>query len=343
MADTLFHSYSQNGEDVVLWRALRDVGLGRYIDVGANDPRKYSISMAFYERGWSGITVEPDPEFADRQARSRPRDVLVRAAAADRDGDEIRFYVVDGTGLSTTDHELAMRHEQAGYPFHDITVGTRTLDSILDEQGWQDLDIHFMTVDVEGAEAAVLRGVDLAKHRPWVLVVESTAPLSTVSTTDQWESRVLEAGYQKTLFDGLSTFYVADERADTLFDKLSVPACPLDDYMGWEYWTTLEELQAAREEIARLRSETAHWRSTASRRWATTLARTAELDETQERLRRMTEAYQEMGGLHHDRFYEVAALRQELEQMRGSKSWQLTEPLRRIRTKLPIPLPKRRG
>ena len=67
VVSTTFESFSQNGEDVVLWRALHDVGKGRYIDVGANHPELFSVSMGFYQRGWSGITVEPDPAFAQMQ------------------------------------------------------------------------------------------------------------------------------------------------------------------------------------------------------------------------------------------------------------------------------------
>lgn len=333
MSGATFRSYSQNGEDVVLSRALRDVELGRYIDVGANDPAKYSVSRAFYERGWSGITVEPDPDFADRQRRERPRDVLVTDAVTDHDRGEITFYVVDGTGLSTTDRDLALRHQEAGYPFHEIRVGTRTLDSLLDEHGWQGSDIHFMSVDVEGAEPAVMRGIDLTKYRPWVLLVESTAPLSTARTVGPWESQVLDAGYRRTLFDGLSTFFVAEEHADQLAERLSFPACPLDDYQSWELWNTYERLA----EVSELRAQTIRWRSAAASRWATALAQLVSLEDTQAELEKMTAAYHEMGALHHDRFHEAAALRAEIAQMTGSTSWRITEPLRHARRRLRPP------
>ena len=54
-----FVSYAQNFEDVMLWRALREVTHGFYIDVGAADPDSDSVTRAFYDRGWSGINVEP--------------------------------------------------------------------------------------------------------------------------------------------------------------------------------------------------------------------------------------------------------------------------------------------
>ena len=64
MDQPAFVSNAQNGEDVVLWRALGDLPRGRYVEVGANHPLIDSVSRAFYDRGWSGVCVEPLPTFA---------------------------------------------------------------------------------------------------------------------------------------------------------------------------------------------------------------------------------------------------------------------------------------
>ena len=56
-------SYAQNYEDVVLERCFKDVPAGFYIDVGAWDPLEHSVTHHFYERGWHGINIEPNPEF----------------------------------------------------------------------------------------------------------------------------------------------------------------------------------------------------------------------------------------------------------------------------------------
>ena len=60
-----FISYAQNFEDIRLWRALKFFENGFYIDVGANDPTHDSVTKAFYDRGWSGINVEPMQNFHD--------------------------------------------------------------------------------------------------------------------------------------------------------------------------------------------------------------------------------------------------------------------------------------
>ena len=58
-----FVSYAQNFEDHAM-RALSHVDCGFYIDIGAHHPTIDSVSLAFYERGWTGIDVEPVPDCA---------------------------------------------------------------------------------------------------------------------------------------------------------------------------------------------------------------------------------------------------------------------------------------
>ena len=76
-------SYAQNFEDVVLMRALKDVNNGFYIDVGAFSPDFHSVTKAFYERGWRGINIEPNPECEAPFKSSRPRDVHLAVAVGD--------------------------------------------------------------------------------------------------------------------------------------------------------------------------------------------------------------------------------------------------------------------
>jgi hypothetical protein len=45
----------------MLWRALSTVRDGFYIDIGAGDPDRDTVTRAFYERGWQGINIDPDP------------------------------------------------------------------------------------------------------------------------------------------------------------------------------------------------------------------------------------------------------------------------------------------
>lgn len=272
MSSESFVSYAQNREDVVLFRALGQLGTGRYIDVGANDPTEDSVTRAFYDRGWRGITVEPVAADAARQRAERPGDIVVEAAATDHDGGTVEFFSVADSRLSTLVGEVGQVHSQHGWEVERVLVASRRLDSVLAEHGWADGDIHFLSVDTEGAEAEVLRGLDLHRFRPWVLVIEATRPQSTEPSHQAWEQLVTSAGYRFVLFDGLSRFYVADERADQLAPRLAAPANVLDIYVtAAEHRREVEvdrlmhsttDLESARQgqvtEIDRLRDEIRH-------------------------------------------------------------------------------------
>jgi FkbM family methyltransferase len=312
-----FISFAQNAEDVVLHRALLDVTPGRYVEVGACDPTDSSITRAFYDRGWSGIAIEPVTGLVESFRSQRPRDTVVQAAVTDADVGSVTLHVIEGTGLSTLEPEIAERHRASGWSTTEETVPARRLDAILDEHLRPEDDIHFMVVDTEGSERAVLASVDLRRWRPWILVVEATAPNTTRPTHDQWEAHVLAAGYEFCLFDGLSRFYVAEEHADRLRPQLSYPANVLDNYVSFSSHRRDQELAGAQAQLAQLRAEhedtlaqLTRWRGTVLERWA--------------------EAVGTVGPPSGRATHEVVRLRHELEAMRSTVSWRVTAPLRAV-------------
>ena len=222
----MFVSYAQNAEDVVLWRILKHVINGTYVDVGAADPVYASVSKAFYDQGWSGVNIEPNPDLARQLVQMRPRDRTFQCGASDR-VIIADFFVVTGTGLSTLDASLLPAVADLGFDSEQIRVQLRTLNDILDEAELRGKPIHFMKIDVEGAEADVLAGLDLSVWRPWVLVIEATKPMSTMQNYAGWEPAVLSKGYTFTLFDGLNRYYVADEFPE-LVASASFPVCIFD-------------------------------------------------------------------------------------------------------------------
>jgi FkbM family methyltransferase len=206
-------SYAQNFEDVMLWRALGSVDNGRYIDIGAQDPLVDSVSLMFYERGWRGIHVEPTPPYAELLRQGRPDEIVIQAAVAGKSG-IMSFYEFPTTGLSTGSPEIAEKHINSGFGVREIVVPAVTLDEVLSHESGQEL--HWLKIDVEGGEKQVLEGWIHSSLRPWVVLIESTAPLSKVETHKQWEPLILSKGYKFAYFDGLNRFYVADGHAELL-------------------------------------------------------------------------------------------------------------------------------
>ncbi|WP_085717862.1 FkbM family methyltransferase [Pseudomonas sp. B28(2017)] len=217
-----FISYAQNFEDIRLWRALKTVENGFYIDVGANDPTHDSVTKAFYDHGWTGINVEPMPNYYQALCQQRPKDTNLQCVAGES-ADSLTFYGIAGTGLSTADPAMAQMHKDAGMDVRSQTVQSRTLTSICEEHA-RGRDIHFLKIDVEGHEETVLRGMDFSQWRPWIILIET--PWERDQT---WETLVTGAGYQSILFDGINTYYLAEEHLN-LKPAFDIPPCNLDEF-----------------------------------------------------------------------------------------------------------------
>lgn len=224
-----FISYAQNQEDVVLSRLLPLVPAGRFIDVGAGHPVMENVTYALYLRGWRGINVEPMEREAGLLREVRPEDQTIQRAVGAKTGTITLFEApLDNRGGTTAIEAVARRYAAAGIELQPFKVPMITLSSLLGQL--EPGAFHLVKIDVEGMEAEVLAGADLATHRPWVLVIEATEPNSTVGTAHLWEATVLDAGYVCILFDGLNRFYVRSDLSDVQ-QLLSAPANVLDRWV----------------------------------------------------------------------------------------------------------------
>jgi FkbM family methyltransferase len=252
-----FVSYAQNLEDVLLWRALQDVPNGFYVDIGANHPVCDSVTKAFYDRGWRGINVEPVHALCDQLVADRPRDINLCVAIAAEKGTQ-PFFEILCSGLSTLDDGVAQQHAAAGYEVRRHSVPVSTIAEVCDTHGVS--EVHFLKIDVEGAEAAVLRGMPFDRLRPWLIVVEATRPNSTTQTHLEWESLILPHGYAQVYFDGVNRYYLSDEHRE-LSGAFLAPPNVFDDYIRYPYKLALEDLAAHRSLLAEMQ-ESWSWRLT---------------------------------------------------------------------------------
>ena len=238
-------SFAQNFEDVMLWRALGHVRDGFWIDVGAADPYVDSVTHAFSRRGWHGINVEPRADGHARLVRARSGDINLNLAVGAAAGRMVLHAFEDG-GLSTLDRAIAARHRAGGRRAAEVEVEVATLAELcrLHAPG----AIHFLKIDVEGAERAVLEGADFAAYRPWIVLVEATRPLTQEENAESWEGLMLAAGYRFAWFDGLNRFYVADEHWDALGPHFRLPPNVFDDFV---VAGTLGQASEADRELAR--------------------------------------------------------------------------------------------
>ena len=212
-------SYAQRFEDFHLWRGLGETPNGFYIDIGAGHPVYDNVSFAFYLAGWRGISVEPNPALAALNRAVRKRDHLYEGLAGAVPGRATLYLQPEFHGLSTTVAEHAQAAErEVGRSAEALTLPVTTLAALCEQYAPGAYD--FLKVDVEGAEADVLRGADLSKYRPKIIMVEAIKPFSLAPAWDEWEPMLAKAGYTYVWNDELNRYYVAEE-ARALADKLA--------------------------------------------------------------------------------------------------------------------------
>ncbi len=297
----------------MLHRALASVERGFYIDIGAQHPEIDSVSQAFYERGWRGVHVEPVAGYAAMLREARMGDVVIEAAVSNEAG-EVTLAVFPETGLSTVEEGVATAHvsEGGGATMHEVVVPAITLAMLADEIG--EREVHWLKIDVEGHEKAVLEGWDPSRLRPWICLIEATAPNSVVSNHEEWEHLLLKAEYEHVYSDGLNRFYVASEKAALLRPAFEVPPNVFDEFQLGEHVGMCRELVVRHER--RLSAQRKHYE--------------AELLDLSESHHQMVKDFTHR--LHTMQLHLNAATTLEAANfaMRSSLSWRLTAPLRKL-------------
>lgn len=202
-------THAQNGEDLVLARLLKDVEQGFYIDVGAGHPETCSVTKLFYDRGWSGINIEPGPTDFALLVKERPRDINLNFCAGAMDGaDYFDVYPQLNDGLNTPTNHLHEFFGRQGLVPHLRACRVFTLNSIIENHA-PGREIHFLKIDVEGYEGQVLAGLDLERHRPRFLCIEATLPHTQIRSDQKWNRLLVDHRYSQILFDGLNCFYAS--------------------------------------------------------------------------------------------------------------------------------------
>lgn len=242
----------------MLWRALKHISKGAYIDVGAQHPVIDSVSMAFYEKGWRGAHVEPNVQYAEELRKARPDEPVfeevIGASVA-----TIPFYEILDTGLSTSDKASADLHAASGLSYRCKMKKVATLDSVFDRFGPR--DIHWLKIDVEGLEQQVLQGWQASAARPWIIVVESVCPHSQEDRSWEWQDHLIGKDYSTVYFDGLNRYYLHQDHAD-LAVAFNAPPNVFDNYILNQLAGEEGEIEALRAQLASIQGSTS-WRITA--------------------------------------------------------------------------------
>ena len=199
-------SWSQGGEDIALIHALNGQKTGRYIDIGAHHPSRFSITRHLYQMGWSGVNVDANQDLINIFTNHRKRDVNLCTAVGL--AQSYSFTIFEEPAISTLNSEwrdifVGENNKIA----REVEVKGRKLRSILDE--YQPIKpIDLLSIDAEGSDLQVLQSLEfetLEKSRfPKWLLLEATPPVKNALQTPAVKLAI-DWGYEPHMVLAMST------------------------------------------------------------------------------------------------------------------------------------------
>jgi hypothetical protein len=164
------NSYSQNGEDLILSRLLEDHPVGRYIDVGAHHPFRFSNTAKLNLEGWSGLNVDSNPvSIKDFETFRKFDDNMCIALGKTEEFHS--YFQFEESALNTFVHERALQLKDLG--IHPISV-----DPIKFVKAKNFLELRFtndtylFTLDVEGLDLEIIGDLDYKYFKPCFVIFE---------------------------------------------------------------------------------------------------------------------------------------------------------------------------
>lgn len=180
-------SFSQEGEDLLLDRLFEQKRNGFYIDIGAHHPYRFSNTYLFYQKGWHGLNVDPQPGTRAIFQLLRPRDTTLELGVSSSPS-TLTYYRFAEPALNTFSKDVVEQRLRQGFEIHgEEKISTLPLRDIFEAYIPNGQDIDFLSVDVEGFDEVVLRSNDWGRFKPKFVIAEildhdlMAAPISSLA------------------------------------------------------------------------------------------------------------------------------------------------------------------
>lgn len=172
--------YSQCGQDKwLIENIFNDREDGIFVDIGAHDGVSFSNTLKLEQLGWKGIAVEPMPQTYATLAENRSC-ITVNGCIHRKSGKDF-FRLISGYSqmLSGLVSEYDSRHlaridreiKEHGGSYQDIEVNCFNFNELVFKHKLN--HIHYLNLDVEGGELAVLENIDFNQIEIDIIGVEN--------------------------------------------------------------------------------------------------------------------------------------------------------------------------
>ena len=200
---------AQFGEDLVIYDFFQNSPPGFFVEAGAYDGEFVSNTWLLESLGWNGLLVEPHPRMAEACRQNRPCSIVKEVALGPANASgTVDFTCADspegGAVLSfleaESDHIERCLEEnctltKVSVPYTSLTT---LLEPITDS-------LEFLSLDVEGGELSILKGLDFHQFAPRMIVVEQQGR----DTADELRNYLFERNYRLLTTRGCNEIFVA--------------------------------------------------------------------------------------------------------------------------------------
>ena len=207
LAETLFYnqklvnSYSQTFEDLIIDGILKKQK-GFYIDIGANDPDHLSNTKRFYDIGWEGINIDPNPVSIQKFDYERKNDINLNVGIGNQNR-EMKFYELTYSSLSSFDKEMALYNSRRFNVKIEKEYFVKVIKLIdIYNTYVKEKEVDFISIDTEGYEMEVLKSNNWQIFRPKLILIE------TGFAHKEIYEFLTKAKYAPVLYNGLNALFI---------------------------------------------------------------------------------------------------------------------------------------
>ena len=203
----LHASFSQLGEDGVLWWLFSSKHNGFYVDIGCHHPYRFSNTAVLHIfNGWRGINVDADARAIEAFQKVRPHDInLCCGVGSDSGLKEITIF--EEGAINSFDVCVAQDPMWSHLKRETRTVEVRTLSDILSTYMPCDTPIDFLNIDVEGLDFAVLSSNDWLRFKPEVIAVEVHGFDLHAPSESMTFNYMIDLGYRLVSYVGVTCIF----------------------------------------------------------------------------------------------------------------------------------------
>ena len=162
--------YSNWGIDMMADEFFKKKEKGVYIDIGCHQPILNNNTYRLYKRGWTGINVDLDYNTIDMFNFFRKKDLNIQAGVSNTVEEKKLYFFHNRSAINTLSESAGLKAKEVR------TIQTTTLNKIIENSRFKDMEIDYISIDVEGHELSVLEGLNFKKYRPKLVILELIDP-----------------------------------------------------------------------------------------------------------------------------------------------------------------------